>query len=82
MPPALESELLLDRVLQDLNRTDAFDAYIEFWPKDKLIVHWNKNDTLMFYYDGQKWLSSSAWGLQGQEAQAPLRAGHLKASCV
>lgn len=82
MPPALVSEIMLDRMLQDLNRADAFDADIEFRPKDNLIIHWNANDALMFYHYGQKWSSSSAWGLRGQDTRAPLKAGRLTTSCV
>lgn len=39
MPPALEAELLADRVLQDLNRADAFDTDLGFRAGDKLVVH-------------------------------------------
>lgn len=79
MPPALESELLLDRVLQDLNRADAFDADIEFLQKDKLIVRWNEDDALMFRYDGRKWSSLSAWGMEDLDFRALLKKGLIEA---
>lgn len=79
MPPALESELLVDRVLQDLNRTDAFDADIEFLPKDNLIIHWNENDVLIFQYYNQKWSTSNFWGMEDPESGLLLKKGIMEA---
>lgn len=80
MEPALEHELLVDRVLQDLNRSNAFDADIDFRSEDNLIMHWNEDDALIFRYDGRKWSSSSA--IEEPDTGLLLKTGSIEARAL
>lgn len=78
MPPPLAHRLLTDRVLQDLNRPDAFDMDLGFCDGDRLVLHWQEDDRMAFGYDGHRW--SGTWGssLGGSRGQEPVAAGRLE----
>lgn len=77
MPPSLDHELLVDRVLQDLNRPDAFDTDIGFRDGDKLVLRWREDDFMTFRYENQKW--GKLWGSGFRKLKdGPLAAGRLE----
>lgn len=78
MPPPLEHRLLTERVLQDLNRNDAFDMDLGFTDGDRLVLHWRADDQMTFGYDGQRW--SDAWGASfgGGREKEPLATGRVE----
>lgn len=78
MPSPLEHRLLTDRVLQDLNRRDAFDMDLGFRDGDRLVLHWHEDDRMTFGYDGRRWSDSWGWGLGGSSEGEPVAAGRLE----
>ena len=78
MPPTLEHRLLRDRVLQDLNRPDAFDMDLGFSDGDRLVLHWHENDWIAFGYDGRRWSDSWGSGLDGSSEEEAVAAGRLE----
>ncbi len=78
MPPPLDHRLLTDRVLQDLNRPDAFDMDLSLCDGDKLVLRWRKNDQMSFGYDGERWGGSWGAGLGGSKEAEPVAAGRLQ----
>jgi hypothetical protein len=78
MPPSLDHELLVDRVLQDLNRPDAFDTDLGFHDSDKLVLLWSEDDCMVFRYEGRRW--REAWGsdFRNLSEDRPLAAGRLE----
>nr|WP_162623943.1 hypothetical protein [Paracoccus saliphilus] len=78
MPPSLDHELLLDRVLQDLNRPDAFDTDPGFREGDKLVLRWREDDCMVFRCDGQRWSEASGWGFEERDEDGPLASGRLE----
>lgn len=78
MPPTLEHRLLTDRVLQDLNRPDAFDMDLGFCEDDRLVLHWHEDDRMAFSYDGQRWREAWGSGLGGSREDEPVAAGRLE----
>lgn len=78
MPPALDHELLVDRILQDLNRPDAFDTDPGVRDGDKLVLHWREDDCMEFSYEGRRWGESSGLGFRELSEDGPLAAGRLE----
>ena len=78
MPPALDHELLVDRILQDLNRPDAFDTDLGFLDGDKLVLHWREDDGMEFRYEGRRWGESSGLGFRELSEDGPLATGRLE----
>lgn len=78
MPPALDHELLVDRILQDLNRPDAFDTDLGFRDGDKLVLHWREDDCMEFRYEGRRWGESLGLGFRELSEDGPLAAGRLE----
>ena len=78
MPPSLDHQLLVDRVLQDLNRPDAFDTDLGFRDGDKLVLHWREDDCMEFRYEGQGWGKSWGSGFREKSEDGPLAAGRLE----
>lgn len=77
-PPALDHEFLVDRVLHDLNRPDAFDTELGFHDGDKLVLHWRRGASMAFRYDDEEW--SEAWGSVYRKSRKdkPLAAGRVE----
>jgi len=78
MPPSLDHELLVDRVLQDLNRSDAFDTDLDLSDGDKLVLRWSEDDCIVFRYESQRWRESWGWAFRELNKDGPLVAGRLE----
>lgn len=78
MSPPLELRLLTNRVLQDLNRRDAFDMDLGFCEDDRLVLHWHEDDRMAFSYDGQRRRDAWGSGLGGSREDEPVAAGRLE----
>lgn len=78
MPPALDHELLVDRILHDLNEPDAFDTELGFHDGDKLVLHWRRGASMAFRYNGEEW--SESWGsvYRTSSKHKPLAAGRVE----
>ena len=79
MPPELDHELLVDRVLHDLNRPDAFDTDLGFQNGDKLVLHWRRGASMAFRYDIGKWSNTWRLGFWKAGQDRPLAVGRLEA---
>lgn len=78
MPPALDHELLVDRVLHDLNRPDAFDTNLSFHDGDKLVLHWRRGAAIAFRYDNEEWSEACGASLRKPGKDRPLAVGRLE----
>lgn len=78
MPPPLDYKLLIDRLLQDLNRPDAFDTDLGFRTHDELVLHWREDDWMVFCFDEGRWTES--WSAYREELREkrPLAVGLLE----
>ena len=79
MPPALDHELLVDRLLHDLNGPDAFDTDLGFHDGDRLVLHWRRGVSMAFRYEDENWSEASGASFQKPGKERRLAAGRLEA---
>lgn len=72
VPPPLDHQILANRLLQDLNRPDAFDMDLGFRNGDKLVLHWREDDHMVFRFHGGTWLGSWGSGISTQDSPAAV----------
>ena len=78
MPPSLDHELLVERVLQDLNQPDAFDTDLDFRDGDSLVLHWREDEAMHFRFHNKTWLGSWGAGFGNPTQTAPAAAGRIE----
>lgn len=78
VPPSLDHELLVERVLQDLNQPDAFDTDLDFRDGDSLVLHWREDDAMHFRFHNETWLGSWGAGFGNPTQTTPSAAGRIE----
>ena len=78
VPPSLDHELLVERVLQDLNQPDAFDTDLDFRDGDSLVLHWREDEAMHFRFHNKTWLGSWGAGFGNPTKTAPAAAGRIE----